>query len=447
MPRPSSKGTQVFPRRKNHRKDVVSLIEEKLKLQLPSPIVEATRAELRVLKIRHPLGSFGKYDNDMKRACALLDYVVREYPNNNSDGSRLEPIRLDRLSKVAFMKEKDFCEFHHKIGNFRSVGAVSVHGKNRHTKPTNTATRKIPARRKQNETGMVVNPHTVRFQNSSIPAMAIQLGAFVANSCEVAQQAQEYFHGMVGLLQQASHSIRLHGLHDMQRHQFCYEAACFYVVATTDRHDTLEAPPRRRTATTKFHHNGGDDEEHEDGTTRQLGLSLFLDVIKPPSQFHTVLNYVKELQKDVLAFKQRKTETNRYNGASTIVKRLPKSTMVSSNATRKRLKNERAPPIDGHHIAVSTTMIETTTNTTLEEENNIASKQTRFNNTKETNVGRRQDLFFDEWKSKTLFAACEKTREKIKKRRDKIDSDRDGIDSERILDCAAREILTGYGMA
>ena len=104
--------------------DVVSQVEGKLKLdtRLPREILERTRASLRILKVRNPIGCFGKYDNDRKRACALLEYEVRDYKTENNKSIEVD---MELLAKAAFMKLKDFRDFHEKLGNFRDNIQIS----------------------------------------------------------------------------------------------------------------------------------------------------------------------------------------------------------------------------------------------------------------------------------------------------------------------------------
>ena len=154
--------------RGGHR-DIVDQVENKLKLNLPRKILETARAHLRVLKIRHPIGSFGKNDNETKRFCALLEYVLRD--------NDIASVTMDRLSKAAFMNTKDFREFHEKIGNFRHGLSIATKPKTVVEKnPAGTALRTRKKKRKVDiENGIV-------FHKSSIPFLTIQLGAFVPNA-------------------------------------------------------------------------------------------------------------------------------------------------------------------------------------------------------------------------------------------------------------------------
>jgi len=367
-------------------RDVVSQVEDKLKLgvALPRRVLEATRSSLRVLKIRNPIGSFGRYDNEMKRACALLEYDVRDYnrnrgigngngngnattnnydnDNDNGNGNN-DPIEIpmDKLARAAFMKPKDFRDFHEKIGNFRDNLRATVVAKTR-AKDTNSkdgkgdktlqsSSRNHNSNNSNNEKNnnnnnnktktKISNPHQksgIALAKSSIPSLAIQMGAFVPNSSGVALRAQKLFRDLVALLKRSSkQGGNWHGLMDVQKNQASYEAACFYLVATTTatttstsnnggrEHSAKDLPqpsrPRRRRRRANSLRDHLDDAAENDP---RLDLSTFLDVTKEvASQFQTVLDYVRELQTEIqsTATKTAATATARTSALQTIQSR------------------------------------------------------------------------------------------------------------------------------
>eukprot|EP00536_Pseudo-nitzschia_multiseries_P002760 jgi/Psemu1/6248/gm1.6248_g len=474
-------------------RDVVSqVVEDKLKLklgteqeqeqELPGDVLEATRSSLRVLKIRHPIGSFGKYDNETKRACALLEYEVRDYNNRNSSNSNSNgdnsnnnssssssnnnciEISMEKLAKAAFMKLKDFRDFHEKVGNFRD----NLRAKAAHTSTTQTnemgssllSASKTP-RAVASKRG---NERNVTFRESTVASLAIQMGAFVPNSSYVALRAQKLFDDAVELLKNSSKKAGgLHGLLDMQRNQSSYEAACFYLVATgasgSGKQDNK--PRRRRLKSLK----DLDDNDGEDN--QQLDLSTFLDVTKEvASQFQTVLDYVKELQSEI----QSTTNANQKRSVAASRSRSLSRTSSSSSysqarnsskttASRKRSRNDVsgiAERTASQHTNAddagtdvrdgkSTTDIDAGDNGEYYSFDMYAGNSHRYRVRKS-----RPNPIYEEWKSTVLDAACAAAKHKMIAGMNENDSVGDegdnSLEPHRVLDFATRDILTRHGL-
>jgi hypothetical protein len=409
-----------------NRDTITQVVEDKLKLKLPRKILEATRASLRVLKLRHPYGSLGKSDSENKRACALLEYAVRDDHNNNSNNNNIE-ISMAQLAKAAFMKLKDFREYHEKIGNFRiDAPSTTVTTKKRTARGMTAAavtktTTNSKNRRSSNNSSSIV------LKKSSIPFLAIQLGAFVPNSGDVAKRAQDYFEDVIELLKKPSNKGGgVHGLRDIQRNQFSYEAACFYLIATSGRdHDSnSNNKVRRRRSKT------GDDDDDDD-IERQLDLSTFIDVIKAPSQFQTVLGYVKELREDI----ESSLSSSRRSSSETETK--------STTASRKRSRKETS---DSSEAAIASRK---SNSHDISGKNPLSAlyneKQSNDFSDNQRRRYSRPNPVFDEWKKKVLVEACDDAKETMKKTK-KYEFCENDNEADRILDFAVREILAGNGM-
>jgi hypothetical protein len=409
-----------------NRDTITQVVEDKLKLKLPRKILEATRASLRVLKLRHPYGSLGKSDSENKRACALLEYAVRDDHNNNSNNNNIE-ISMAQLAKAAFMKLKDFREYHEKIGNFRiDAPSTTVTTKKRTARGMTAAavtktTTNSKNRRSSNNSSSIV------LKKSSIPFLAIQLGAFVPNSGDVAKRAQDYFEDVIELLKKPSNKGGgVHGLRDIQRNQFSYEAACFYLIATSGRdHDSnSNNKVRRRRSKT------GDDDDDDD-IERQLDLSTFIDVIKAPSQFQTVLGYVKELREDI----ESSLSSSRRSSSETETK--------STTASRKRSRKETS---DSSEAAIASRK---SNSHDISGKNPLSAlyneKQSNDFSDNQRRRYSRPNPVFDKWKKNVLLEACEEAKETMKKAK-KYEFCENDNEAERILDFAVREILAGNGM-
>ena len=283
---------------------------------------------MRVLKIRNPIGCFGKYDNETKRACALLEYDVRDYNANNDDSKKMVEVPMEKLAKAAFMKLKDFRDFHEKIGNFRDNLRVST---------ISTSKSKRPNQKDKNGNKSAVNTSSksgIIFRKSSIPSLAIQLGAFVPNSSGAAMRAQRLFTDIVDLLKNSSKKDGIYGLRDLQKNQTSYEAACFYLVCTSnqDKDDKNAAIRRRRRLSKDF------DEGDE---SQQLDLKTFVDITKVSPQFQAILDYVSKLKDEIESKHASKRSAPEKAGRSrSSLKTSQSSQITKATKSRKRSKKE-----------------------------------------------------------------------------------------------------------
>lgn len=178
-----------------------ALIADKLQLDqnIPPILLQETQSALRLFKLKHPNGSLGRSDNDLRRACALLEYVVRE-----RGGIK---IPMKQLSRAACMRERDFMKFHQTVGNFRRGGRVS--------------------RAVKKKDGTLSEART-------IPSLTIKLGSYIQDPNGVAQRALKFFQTLTKHAQELPATERGHQLRDIQDHRKAYEASCFFIAATTD---------------------------------------------------------------------------------------------------------------------------------------------------------------------------------------------------------------------
>lgn len=174
------------------RHDAVSSVADRLKQSPPlsAKILEKARNELRIFQLHNPPGTFGKCDNQERRAGALLEYVARE-----QEGLKLS---MQKLAKACFAKEKEFVKFHSHVGNFRY-------------KPPQAKDSSNDKQRRQ----------------SSIPSLAMKLGSYVADSNGAAIRAQRLLHKLIRFYHKRPDYLK-----DIDRLFRTYEAACFYIVAT-----------------------------------------------------------------------------------------------------------------------------------------------------------------------------------------------------------------------
>lgn len=279
-------------------RDTTKAVVDRLKLDPPLPpkIAERTQNSLRLMKVKYPIGTFGKTDNELKRSCALLEYIARE------EGHR---IPIDRLAKVASMKKKDFVAFHEMVGNFNENSTLprsSVCSSSSQSATIGVA--------RGNAIGKKMGPDTIFLTKSTIPSLAMQLGVFLPNSNSVAVEAQRLFQQIVLHLQHNKKDrVRISGLEDIRRNQSTYEAVCFYLTATKDKHRTNGRPgttgrggnrpsyqqQQQHRSSSSSYHDGDDFDKH-------LDLSTFLDICGKdftPSQFQMILQYVSELWQEI----------------------------------------------------------------------------------------------------------------------------------------------------
>lgn len=241
--------------------DAVSLVaaslgKGSLEKVISQKVIETAQSALRVLKYKHPHGTFGKGDNELKRACAMLEYVSREV-----DGFK---IPMSELAKVAYMKDRDFNKFHQRLGNFRTIGqargsALTPRSSSRSTipKPTTSV--------------------------SSIPSLSIKLGPFVTDSSGVAARAQRLYNDIARYSKSNQDQLI-----DMARNQQIYETACYFLMAT-----------QNMGASSRKSKNNNDD----DDTTKPLQLSTVVDLSNnfTQAEFQSVLDHILTLQESMEA--------------------------------------------------------------------------------------------------------------------------------------------------
>jgi len=424
-------------------RDIVSQVEDKLKLNtgLPREILEATRSSLRVLKIRNPIGCFGKYDNETKRACALIEYDVREYTvkNNNND---IE-VAMEQLAKAAFMKLKDFRDFHEKIGNFRDnlrINATTT-SKSKGKIPNDTS--------KSRRAAVTTNKSGIVFGKSSISSLAIQLGAFVPNSSDVALRAHRLFQEVVNLLKKSSNKGDVYGLRDVKKNQNSYEAACFYRIATSGR-DQQDNSSSTRSFTR--HRRRSSKEYDDEDDNHQLDLNTFMDVTKVSPKFQMILGYVNELQNEI-----ESTRTNNPNPSLESSRSQPPfpssnySQTTKSTASRKRSKEDAF----GSERNISESPADRKPEHAADIDiNDFFHDHKDKKETKDYQMSRKQishsNTTFEEWKSKVLRDTCENARQKINESKERNYENREkkqiSFQPEGILDFVTRRILARNGL-
>jgi hypothetical protein len=308
---PTITTTMVLPR----GGDVTEDVAKKLKLDPPLPrkVIQSTQDALNLLRFRNALGSFGRYDNERKRACAVLQYEAREQCGVQ--------IPMDKLAKLSYSSKTEFEQFHQMIGNFRDNMKTT---KQAGTRSTSNASDKSSS----------------ALQKSSIDRLSVQLGTFVPNSSVVASRAQTLLRAIHSHLNdhtsQKSHhqqqqQRRLHALQDVQRNRQAYEAACFYLVATNDSN-----PLKRRTVMRP---------STDDATDRPLDLNTFLNATThsfSKATFETVLAYVKELQEEIVEAQRGENGTTAVVAAAARYVPSAATTRMHGAVKRKREDNRKS---------------------------------------------------------------------------------------------------------
>lgn len=249
--------------------DAVALVADRLALSpaLSEKILESTRSELRGFKFQNPYGTFGSGDNDLKRASALLEYVARE-----QGGVK---IPMAKLSKAAYLRERDFTKFHRQIGNFRSKKPVEDPWK------TAASTSSSSSR-------------------SSIPSLAMKLGSYLTDSNGVAIRAQRLLNQISRFSRNNPHQIR-----DIFRFHKAYEAVCFYVVATQD------ASPAGGSSTSTSARRK--DEDGDEGKQLQVATVVDVSTDVTLSEFANILEHVHSMIEDMKEKESTDRETSKHN--------------------------------------------------------------------------------------------------------------------------------------
>ena len=366
--------------------NAAAIIAQRLKLtqEIPQKVLQETESALRLFKVKNPTGTFGKQDNDLKRACALLEYIYREM-----EGVK---IPINRLAKAACMKEKDFLKFHQTIGNFRDNVAVRKAG------------RDASSGRKR----------------SSIPSLGIKLGSYIQDSNGVASRAMKLFDDIVSHSKNMPASERAYQFRDMKQHQRAYEAACFYLVATSEKMITSRASKVQ-------------DEDDD----RQLSISQVIGVSNDftEADFKNILSHVENLCQDMKSGKglPRQRETARQKGKLAGKKR----SNVSTLEQRIPSKPKKSTGLLSQDLASNATL-------ELLSRTNKNDEESAFSNDPiqeyEDPFHKMQGQKFMEWKEAIIARAIERAKKEL-------DTDLKGSELDFIaLDHAARQILERNGL-
>jgi hypothetical protein len=368
-----------------------SIIADKLQLdqEIPPKVLQETQSALRILKLKFPNGTFGKQDNDLKRACALLEYVVRE-----REGYK---IPMHRLARAACMKERDFAKFHQMIGNFRRNSSSSIQ--------TSRSLRKG------------ATPTAAIGQTSSIPSLAIKLGTYVQDSNGVSVRATKLYQDLMSHAKNLPASERGHQLRDIKDHQKAYEAACFYIAATNE--NTTNNRP------TRMH--------DEDDDNKQLEISNVTDVSNEftLAEFKNILQHTQTICMAV---------EDRNDTKETSQKKTNKKRQKEEESSRKR-PNDTTSRISSSKRTKSTGLLseELASNATLDllyKADDTHHESTEVFQYEEARNKLQQQMFAG-WKHSTITLAIDKMKTKMKT--DKGSDQK--ISNEQALDLAVEEVF------
>eukprot|EP00980_Cylindrotheca_fusiformis_P027748 scaffold22549_cov98-Cylindrotheca_fusiformis.AAC.4 len=362
-----------------------AIIADKLNLdKMISPkVLQETQSALRILKLKSPSGTFGRQDNDLKRACALLEYVVRE-----REGYK---IPMDRLARAACMKERDFIKFHEIIGNFRRNSVASLR-KN-----------KTPA-------------NQIR-QTSSIPSLAIKLGTYVQDSNGVSLRATKLYQELVTHARTMLASERINQLRDINDHRKAYEAACFYLAATNGK--------ITKTRTTTMGQNEDDD-------SKRLQVSNIMDVSNEftLAEFKNILHHAQTLCQEM-------KDGEKSRGQQRRAKKRPKddggSRELSNDVAARKTAAKRARSMGllSEELASNATLnlLSRANDAQTEDEEVLQYEEAR---------NKMQEREFTEWKRATVAFAIEKM-----KALEDEEGNEQTVSDEQALDRAVDEALQG----
>lgn len=262
-----------------------ALIADKLRLdqKIPQKLLQETQSALRLFKLKHPSGSLGRSDNDLRRACALLEYVVREHGGIK--------IPMKQLSRAACMKEHEFTKFHQSVGNFRRSGS-------RVTKDISVP---LP-------------------EASTIPSLTIKLGSYIKDPNGVALRALNLFQTLTRHAQELPATERGHQLRDIQDHRKAYEACCFFIAATS------ESVVKSKST-----------QDFNEDDNKRLQIQSIIDA----SNDFTVATF-KSILQHVQSISQRIDLTQYGNSKMQIVQ---KDNARSSSSRESKVGRKRAPPV------------------------------------------------------------------------------------------------------
>ena len=201
--------------------DPVKLVLEKLKIErkISSKSIRQTQSALRLMNLQIPLGQFGKHDQDFRRAAALLEYIVRE-----EEGYK---IPYKQLALAALLKESNFVKLHETIGKFRQTTKTNTSSSDPITKHKKNAENFDRGENKKND--------RTSMQGSSIPSLALRLGNLIQDPNRSIKKAEELFQDIRQHAKNMGSDSGRQQLYDMKRYQSAYEAACLYLVASSDK--------------------------------------------------------------------------------------------------------------------------------------------------------------------------------------------------------------------
>jgi hypothetical protein len=372
-----------------------AIIATGLQLDRPisSKVLQETQSALRLLKIKTPIGSLGKQDNDLKRACALLEYIVRE-----REGFK---IPMNRLARAACMKERDFQKFHELVGNFRGSFASAQ---------SNQTSRLLKLGGKQ-----IRKFHS---NQSSIPSLAIKLGSYVQDSNGVSIAAIKLFERIERHTQNMAASERGYQLRDMKEHQKSYEAACFYLAATSDKF-------------VKSHKRIQNDDD--DNKQLQVADILNCSTDFTSAEFKNILDHVQNLCKESQNMRreklQHKSSKAQKSTAGDCRKRQQQQTATTLLAARLPSSRTKSSGLWSQELASNATFDLLQKAVTHQDQDIIDYEES-------SNQQKRQK--FVEWKRIVIRMAMEKARKQR-------DDDNEDISDEEAVDLGVKQVLKSHG--
>jgi hypothetical protein len=340
---------------------------------------------LRGLQFQTPHGSFGKGDNELKRASALLEYIAREEEGLS--------IPLTQLAKAAFVKEADFVKFHRQVGHFRQTPSSR----------NNSSTNAGDARSASANTNPLLSTTS---NTSSIPSLAMKLGSYVNDSNGVAIRAQRLWNQLI----RSSHK-NPHQLQDMARFAKVYEAVCFFIQATRDARI----------------------EEEDDGKRLQPRTVVEVSTEFTLSDFTDILGHVQSLLDPTEAGKGASSSTGKTKGST------KKRTLSSADVPEEKwhATGSSSDPIEqtqhGKRTGVETVLERANTLEILEDDpfGYILTEPS------DTSFSPR----FLQWKQQTLDRAIRSAREACQE-----DHSGETVTRTQLLEIAAKNVLESCGL-
>ena len=417
------------------RIDAVDGAVKNLKLEepLPKQVVDATKDALRLLNFKNPIKSLGgKYDNERKRACVILEYIAREQGGIT--------IPMHRLAKAACINVKDFVAFHELVGNFRENTTMT---KSKSSMLSNVSSSvSLSGTTNPSQAGKISKKQNIpcvsaiTIQKSSIPSLAIQMGAFMTNSNSVSLKAQKLFQTIIKFLQRKKNRQSVSGLEDITKNQPCYEAACFYLIATKESSNLAQS---KRIS---FGSKNLEDDDYDN----QLDLSTFLNLIQgfTKARFQMILEYVTELCDEIKNVTQSMANPTKDDLSNIIV---PSRNNISSNsdntARKRRLSGGASKTLIDRASAPTCRNIDNTMEVIMDlaEQEDFKIKKAKW--LEKTD---KYSPTFLEWKKRVVSAACDDAKKQMMDdqhlaNRNNKTKESTEIDSDNALDYAVNKIL------